>query len=404
MLDRRKESLEQRKKKHNLTVIKGGCPAPTDHTERRFVSAFVTDTRLMGVVGLYIHWEIESPDFISDFHQFFYYDAEEYGLETYKSCLGSDPAAISVIEQSMMGGLGGQRVDLTEREARYLVRHFVEGTKRLKSPLPENQSEFQFILKEEVSLSEEEQERVNRKMCPRLSSPEQLIHYFLMRCFGKDAEGIALLTAPDAAIEHISESKAATLCKNTVDEFVEDGISSYLCESLVEVNDRYKMVISEITLSGKKVTSAHRRSAFSITPAEASMQLSRPEYITVYEILEDPDEFDLVFLPQMAPCMQTLYDSGRLFMEFNRSNDHVNRRVFQLNEDIHGLYYVTDFGQLLIAAYDLPSIREVENSLAKGPSGPILLPAAKYEFKEPILYEFIQSGFDDFGDFLDTLQ
>ncbi len=404
MLDSRKESLEQRKKKHNLTVIKGGCPAPTDHTERRFVSAFVTDTRLMGVVGLYIHWEIESPDFISDFHQFFYYDAEEYGLETYKSCLGSDPTVISAIESAMMGGLGGQRVELNEQEARYLVKRFAEGTKRLKAPLPEGQSEFQFILKEPVSLTDEERERVDRKQCTKLSSPEQLIHYFLMRCFGKDQEGMELLTADGASIEAIGENKAATLCKNTVDEFFDDGSFSYLCESLIEVDDRYKMVISEITLSGKKVTSAHRRSAFSITPAEASMQLSRPEYITVYEILEDPDEFDAAFLPQMAPCMQTLYDSGRLFMEFNRNNDHVNRRIFQLNEDIHGLYYVTDFGQLLIAAYDLVSIREVENGLAKGPVGPILLPAAKYEFKEPILYEFIQSGFDDFTDFLETLQ
>jgi hypothetical protein len=34
----------------------------------------------------------------------------------------------------------------------------------------------------------------------------------------------------------------------------------------------------------------------------------------------------------------------------------------------------------------------------------VLLASAKYEFKEPVLYEFIQSEFDDFAEFLETLK
>lgn len=401
----RNRTLERNKKSHNLRVIKGGCDAAIDQTERRFLSAFVTDTRLMGVLGVSIHWELESPDFITDFYQFFYYDAEEYGLESYKSALGGNPSTIAAIEEAMLGGLGGSHSDLEEKEARFLIQQFAEKNRMLKAPLPENRKEFQFLLKEPVELTKEEWNRLARKICAPILSDEQLIHYYLMRCFGLDDQGASYLTAENGDFQKIGESIAATLCKNTVDPFVDaEGKASYLCESLIEINDRYKMIISELTTEKGKITSAHRQSAFSITPAEASMQLSRPEYITVYEIMTEPEEFDLLFLPKMLPCMQTVYESGRLFMEFNRDNSHVNRRVFQLNEDIHGLYYVTDFGQLIIAAYELPAIRQIERSLMKGDLHTIILPAAKFEFKEPILYEFIQSGYDDFNDFLDSLQ
>ena len=134
------------------------------------------------------------------------------------------------------------------------------------------------------------------------------------------------------------------------------------------------------------------------------MMLNRPEYITVYEILSNPAEFDERFLPTAAAAMQTNHDNGRLFMEFNKNNDHVNRKTFLLNEDVFGLYYVSDFGQFIVAAYGLNEIASIEKNLQKGSLNPSLLPTAKYEFKEPVLYDFIQSEFEDFDDFLLSLQ
>ena len=66
-----------------FTVIKGG--SEPDFGTRRFLSAYITDTRLMGVVGLQIHWERLEDGGAADFYQLFYYDAEEYGLDSYKS-------------------------------------------------------------------------------------------------------------------------------------------------------------------------------------------------------------------------------------------------------------------------------------------------------------------------------
>ena len=59
-------------KKSDLKVIVGGLSAPSPVQDRRFLSAFVTNTRLMGVVGLYINWELETRDGFTSMHQYYY--------------------------------------------------------------------------------------------------------------------------------------------------------------------------------------------------------------------------------------------------------------------------------------------------------------------------------------------
>lgn len=54
--------------------------------------------------------------------QFFYFDAEEYGFETYKSLLGGDSETLTITEQALIGGLGGSKVNVSEREATFLVQ------------------------------------------------------------------------------------------------------------------------------------------------------------------------------------------------------------------------------------------------------------------------------------------
>ena len=389
----------------NFKLIKGGCDDAADRNAREFVSAYVTDTRLMGVVGLYIHWIISGTVFDSSIHQFFYFDAEEFGLENYQSLVGDDAAALAVLEKTIIGGLGGKKMDLSEDEARFLLQDFAADTKKLRKQLPEGYAEYGFILETPVSLSGKERMQLARKLCTPIESDYQLVHYFLIRTFGRDKKGVFYLTAPGAKIEEIAELRLSTLCKNTIEEFVNpSGEVSYLSESLIETGSQYKLIVSEITVKDGLVKSARRQSAFPVSVAEVTMMLSRPEFITVFEIIAEPDEFDMEFAVFSAGCMMTPHENGRLFMEFNRNNDHVNQRIFRLNDDIYGMYYVTDFGQLIAGAYSLEAIRQVEAALQKSSLSALLLPTAKYEFKEPVMYEFIQSGFEDFDDFLDSLQ
>jgi hypothetical protein len=390
-------------KERKFTVIKGGASAAVSNNQRKFLSAFITDTRLMGVIGLYIHWELSNTDFVSDFHQFFYFDAEEYGFETYKSLLGSDEEALGMMEQALIGGLGGNKVNVSEREATYLIQKFSAMNEKLSLPLPDTKNEYEFLLATPVSLTKKENQILIDKLCTPILSEYQLINYFLMRVFGRDFEAAAYLAAKDLPYDTLSENEGATLCKNSIEEFCDENGCSYLCESLIELDGKYKLVVSEVNVEKDKVVSTKKRSSFFITPAEAAMMLNHPEFITVYEILTETDDFLKRFSNLSGNTMQTIHDSGRLYLEFNKNNDHVNRKVFRLNEDIHGLYFVTDFGQLIIAAYSLSEIHEIEKNLGRSDVGSCILPTAKYEFKEPILYEFIQSDFDDFTDFLDFL-
>ena len=393
--------------KHSFKLIKGGAVdiPKASAGNQSFVSAYATDTRLMGVVALSIHWKVHLPDDSEDLYQFFYFDAEEYGLDTYQSLQGDDPVALDILEQGLIGGLGGKKVPVTQREALFLVQSFASEGKKLNVPLPEPISEYEGLLKEPVVLSPKETQAVIGKICTPILSDYHLIHYFLMRCFARDWVGASYLINGEIDLEQLAGKMAATLCKNVIEEYMdESGTMSYLCEAVIDTDGRYELIVLEMTISNDKVTEATRRSSFRISAAEAAMMLNRPEFVTVYEILSDPMEFDELFLPIVSAAMQTNHDNGRLFMEFNQNNDHVNKKTFRLNEDVLGLYYVSDFGQLILAAYGLDGIKSIEKNLQKSSLSPTLLPTAKYEFKEPVLYDFIQSDFEDFDDFIQTLK
>lgn len=393
--------------KKGFKVITGG-KSENIFSEYRYLGGEVTDSRLMGVLGLHLHWELPYPSAEPHLHQYFYYDVEELGLETYRTYEGDDPTAVALACKNLFGGLGSLMKPVSEREGRYLAREFIADTKRRNQPLPEEAVDLEFITQIPVILSPEEHTELIAKMCTEILSDYQLIHYYLMRVFGMDMKGAAILcspaflsggTGPQPFLE-----EHATFLRNTIEEYIEEsGKMSYLCESLVETENKHWLVMSELEVSEGKVTSARRKSAFEITLYEASMMLSRWEYVTVYEILQDPDDFDVDFTSYALGAMRTDHSNGEMFMEFKKDNSHVNQRVFNLSDDVACLYFVTDFGQLILASYSLEMIARMEERLHKSPLSSSVFPTSKYQFQEPVLYEFAQSDYDDFEEFLRSL-
>jgi len=384
-------------------VIRGGLDSPL-HSDKQFISAYITDTRLMGVTGLYIHWGIEAEDLSSDFHQFFYFDAEEYGFETYKSIVGNNIEELTIIESALLGGLGGRKVKISEDEACYLVQEYAKANGDLSLPMPKGKEEYEFILQKNVVLTVKEKHELMNKMCDPIHSDCQAINYFLMRCFGRDYYAAKYLTNGRIPVDIYSDYPISTLCKNSIDVCDKEN-NSYLCESLVESNGKYHIIISEIIVDSLLISGFKRRSDFKVSAAEAAMMLSRPEFITVYDLQTDNDEFIDNSLAEITTnAMMTIHENGRLFLAFNKNNAHVNKEVFRLNEDVYGMFYISDFGQMIIASYNVKGILSLEMDLRKSPLKEYLSMTAKYEFKEPVLYEFIQSDFDDFEDFLEFIR
>ena len=139
--------------RNQFTVLRGGLLDTVDTSEKVFESAYVTNTRLMGVVCMYIHFRLPDNPSMSDLHQFFYFDAEEYGFETYRGILGDDMDAVQDAEDTLASGLGGQKVSLSLREAMYLLQEYVRFNQRSKLPLPEGLSEYGFLLSQDVLLN-----------------------------------------------------------------------------------------------------------------------------------------------------------------------------------------------------------------------------------------------------------
>jgi len=332
---------------------------------------------------------------------------EELGLETYRAHTLDNLILTELSHKDLFGGLGATMKPLTEREGRFLVSEFISETKKKKISLPVEATDLEFITEVPIVLSAQEQKDLQAKICTEILSDYQAIHYYLMRIFGKDNKGASYLCAPSfmelgGPTSFLSEH--ATFLKNTIEEYLDEAEHlSYLCESLVETENKHFLVMSELEVLQGKICSANRRSTLELSLYEASMMLRRWEYVMVYEILDDPDSFDKQFENYAMGSMRTEHSNGEMFMEFKRDNSHVDQRVFNLSDDVACLYYVTDFGQLILGGYSLEAVTQKSELLQKSSLASSLFPTNKYQFQEPVLYEFAESDFEDFEEFLKSL-
>ena len=117
-------------------MIEVGVPYLVKNRQKLLVSAYVTNTRLMGVLALYAHWRISDTDESLDFHQFFYIDCEESGLETYTGILGSDRSEIDATEQALVGGLGAEKIEITYPQLSGILTFYRMFNEARSLPLP----------------------------------------------------------------------------------------------------------------------------------------------------------------------------------------------------------------------------------------------------------------------------
>lgn len=415
----------------SFQVLRGGLAEDASTSRKDFISAYITDTRLMGVVGLILHWYLPQNTSKKHFYQFFYMDAEEYGFDTYRSVLASDAddeslAALEELrstERALMGGLGGKKVPLTEREARAVIQYYADFSLRMKLPLPEGREEYQFLLGPRVALDSDEASVLMKKQCPAFTSEFQVINYFLMRCFGRDFGAAKFLTKNYVRTDLFPQHKAATLLQNTIEAAADvsgshtsyhatdgdktfgtfDTQKKYLCESLIEYDSRYFLLVTQITLEHFKVVKYERISSFRISSAEAAMITDRPEFVTVFDCPAQYADAALTFTDRLENSMLTEHENGRLFMIFYPHNNHVAKPVFRLSDDVFGVFYLSDNGQILLSSASRSNLRSLEHDLMTSGVGRVVTPLSRYQFQEPVLYDFVNSLCDDFEEFVDMI-
>ena len=390
-------------KKSDLKVIRGGALSQSLPDEK-FESAYATNTCLMGVLIIYIKWKLPGIAAAGNkgrsLHQFYYIETTEEGIESYRGICGDDDDELRFTEQSMLGGLGAEKVFLTMNEAVFLVQRYAEITKKFGRPLPDEIREYDFVLKREAVLSADREEALFSKLCGKIDSVNMLINYFLMRYFIKDFFAAEMLADFDLDTGLLPGVGPATLCRNEImtSGGAEDG--RYVCESVTEDDHGHSIIVSELSvaITGGKylISSFDVTNTLAISPTEAAMKLARPEFATVYEIAGPVDNVLFELDQRYIGSLQNLCEGGKLYIVFNRDNRHMNKSIYMLNDDVKEILFVTVEDQLIIGSYTLSGIKRLENRMMLSKVSKQLIEVAKYEFKEPILYDYTMSYGGDF--------
>lgn len=400
--------------KSEFKVLQGGLSSDTSQLKKTFISAYVTDTRLMGVLAVYARWAVGDDLTMPELHQFFYIDCEEAGLETYRSFRGDFGPEAAMAEQSLVGGLGASRIPLSEREFKGLLTHWMNFNRKRELPLPDGFPQYSFVFNNRPPGAKELASLMSKICCP-ITEDYQVVNYFLMRCFGRDYGAAAFLTdshsgddgrlREDFPLDIYDGYVKATFCRNVIDLHLRyaDGAVAYLCESLVEMKGKYDILVSKVVVKNLKIIGFEHCSGYSISAVESAMILKKPELTNVFEINLSEEEIEEnlgEFIVGLNTVM-TRHSNGRMFMAFKKTNDHVGERVFMLSNDVRGVYYLTDFGQLIVMSYNEKDLGMLTSRLADSPLAPYLLYSSGYEFLEPVLFEFVNSGLPDFDDFVE---
>lgn len=444
--------------KSDFKVINGGLTFSAFPDDRRFISACITNTRLMGVMVLQIHWKYPHKYSDPDFYQFFYIDCEEDGIESYESLFTKGRRGVDEIMSKRSDCLGGIRSKLSKKQAVAVLKEFAEFTIEAGLPLPGNTNEYSFLLEQESVLSTDELFVLMDKQCEPITQTNQLINYFILRSFGKDYRAIDWLAAENVNLHEVfGDLPGATVHKNSIhlaiksttkpainsnditeseyadtsdgitydntddktndeaankafDDFngmpynsTQDKTEHFFCETLIENDGRYSIVTSEIMVKDLTVTMARMFSHHSLSPDEVRMILNRAEYVTACDLFVNNYVFTRIFDVHKLKHTATEYPNGILYTFFDKDNSHVCSDEFYLRNDVTGCLFITYSQEVLLAAYDESSIMLLEEKLEACIMDSFVQITGKYEFQEPVLYNFISSDLDSFAQFMELL-
>lgn len=367
-----------------------------------FQSAKATNTRFMGVVGLVAYWRDAAQRTVV---QVYHLDYESYGIDGFYHLIDPDEDALQTIIMGVTGGLGGQFVPIDFEAFKFLVKSaYVVDESCLDSLVDFEYFEdiFESLY---VNLSLEEEMALYSHLMPELETPEQLIHYFVMRCVGCDFPATLLLWQ-DGDIDDRFEicDMPQTLIKNSCQR-VEDvqGCARYHVEAILDDESRYKLAVLDIfvDLATFKVRRASLVQTMSLSSIEAAFNLNKPEFMMVMHVKDA--FFERKFARSNPEMMKQVYAGGQLYIEFNPDNSHVLENPYYLNGDVYAMYFFTHSGQLIICALKKSHLDNINKMLIKSHAYTQSLQfICELKTDDPVLLSFINSGYDTIFDYLST--
>lgn len=401
-----------------------------------FRKSFCTNTRLMGTMMLMIEWSLEGK-IVS---HVFMLDAEGLGISDFYVMIDESLHNRECFYRQKYGGLGGINIDIDEKEAYFLVKTYMDKNIRYEKPLPENFNiDIQKFYKEkyeELNLyQKEDRNRENllsetsevlldydvfsksvfKKICKNIETENEFVNYMIMRLVARDRESLLYFSgSEDVANIHLTDINGALLYneieKKTDDRFVcncvyEDSDGYYEAKVIVTIDREEKKEEKALNFEGNYDDYSLR--TFMIVGVNAIYDfevfdiISKEETVDIYDISGESNRKSLENIIYNAyPSIQGIeFDNGVLYIQYYPDNAHLDSGVYVINNDIMFIVYIND-KQLFLATYNEESRELIDESLRYQMNDRILKKDT-IVFKQNILFDFVESGNDDFYDFLD---
>lgn len=367
-----------------------------------FKEAFATNTRLMGVVGVMARF-IDGGG--GERVHIYHLDFECYGIDGFSEWRGISESDLRRELSKVIGGLGGRLESISFEELIYLLKSSYQVQDVDIEDIHELMRAYPSFIENDLVLQGESEIDLLNRLSGELLCDEQCLHYFMMRFVGRDFTGLKHLVEEDLINPvEIDHKIPSTLIKNEVVKVEElaDSIV-YQVASLVDYEVTYKLLNSQIEVSKLtgQVLSYMEMNHLVISPNEASMRLAKKEYIAVYTVLKDG--FRYLFEYKKPHMMMNIHQTGSLYTEFNPTNSHVETPIYYLNGDIFAVYYLTDADQLVVSSFVDTNLERVDAFFDQSGLRDYLVYEGDFEADTSLIYEFVNSGYESFYDFLNRV-
>lgn len=418
-------------RKSQFKVIEGGLskekPKP-EFDPGEFMVAYATNSRLMGVVGLIIQRQILAEDKTPmKLFQVFYFDAEEFGFDTYKKVVTPmeekflTSEALHMTIGKMFGGLGSDYVLVSEEQAYFLVNHYARYNKHRSMTLPGDREEYQYILDMNIEFDQKKLNSLFQRISVPIRSTNQLVNYFIMRNVGMDINAARFLAEENKYFEVFPFKKGAVLMQNTIDRAYSPGPNSsldyktleakcgpldgdYLCESLVEYNDRYYNYITKVTVKKCRICDFQLVSSAEITATEATLITKKDSYIMLFRLDDNPSKTMDLVEKTFPGSLVNIHENGTLAIVFHSDNEHVCNRTYRLNDDVYAMVLITSNNELIFFSNEVERVAVVSTLLLNKNGGIDNPPKAEkigfFKFPFPVLPMYLDTGYDSFAEFI----
>ena len=379
-------------------------------------------TRLMGVVALKVTWR-SKEDRRERMYQVMHLDYSEYGIDEYREFIctpgsadfGDKKEEMNALWNHFASVMGGQVESL---DAACMLRLIQDALPLASENISreydsEENKEFRNYARLRLGFMEDalncdgitsadcSTKNAIEMTAPLRLSAYETINYFIMRLVDSDFDAAAYLSS--LSIDDLSESELTspgiqTLVRcditrgSKAQDPPADGASfPFRCRLTTLARDGYYHFTLVIWLSGSfraknpVVTDIKVGSVIKLSDYEAAMQISRTEYLTVFECKDEMIRgFDSKYVGYFANSTQTPVANGWLYTAYKGNNSHVDSASYRLNDDVYGFALLSIAGELVLMSNDIRHISMLDDAVIFSMYSPFINTKGRFRLDTPV--------------------